>query len=450
MRHVVLTTVAVVLAAGTVVTGAAYFFERPTVLRVAVPRKSDDSALIGAFQQAFQADKKNIRLELVPVENFADSAATLESGKADVAVVRTDIKMPLKSQTLLILYHEAAVLMVPHGSKVTTINALKGTRVGVLKGRVSAPGNAALLGTVTAQYNVAPGGYKIVEMAPEDMPKALQKKEIDAVFAVGVPQSKFLSETVKAFTAVAGAPDFIPVSEADLIADHSPAVESVTVSAGTFGGSPRRPTDDFDTASVSVRLMTMSSMDDAVAANLLRHMFYERPQIAAAVPLAMRLEPPATDKGQALPVHTGAAAYLDGNELTFLDRYSDFMYLGAMLMSAVGSSLAAVSTRMGLKMCRHVDTHLQRLLEMLRAAREAKDAKTLNQIEAETDLIMASVLHRDKIRGLQGHRASAFSLALSHVRAAINDRRLQLHTTGPRLAVDNVIPLEELEEAAAS
>ncbi len=449
MRHIVLTTIAAVLAVGTVVTGAAYFFERPTVLRVAVPRKSADSALIGAFQQAFQADKKNIRIEMVPVDNFADSAATLESGKADVAVVRTDIKMPPKGQTLVILYREAAVLMVPHNSKLASINALKGQKVGVLKGRVSAPGNAALLGTVADQYNLATGSFKIIEMPPEDMPKALQKKEVDAIFAVGVPQSKFMAETVKAFTAVAGPPDFIPVSEADLIADHSPGIETLTVSAGTFGGAPRRPADDFDTASVSVRLMTLSTMDDAVAANLLRHLFSERPQIAATLPLAVRLEAPVTDKGQALPLHQGAAAFLDGNELSFLDRYIDFLYLGAMFMSAVGSSLAAVSTRLGLKMCRQVDVHLQRLLEMLRAAREAKDARTLNQIEAETDLIMTSVLHRDKIRGLQGHRASAFSLALSHVRAAINDRRLQLHTQGPRLAVDNVIPLDELEEAGA-
>ena len=436
MRHIFLTTLASVLAVGTIVTAASYMLDRPTVLRVAVPRKSEDSRLIGAFQQTFQQDSKNIRFTLVPVDDFAASAALLEKSEADVAVVRTDIAMPLKSQTLVILYREAAVLMTPHSSKITAVTALKGLKIGVIRGRVSAPGNSALLTKVLGQYNLPPGSFSIVEMAPEDMPKALQKKEVDAIFAVGVPQSPFLAETVKNFTNIDGAPNFIPVSQADLMADHSPGIESLTVSAGTFGGAPARPPEDFDTASVSVRLMTTSAMPDSVASNILRHMFFERPQIAAIVPLASRLEAPATDKGQALPVHVGAAAFLDGNEQSFLDHYSDYIYLGAMFMSTLGSGLAAMSTRVGLKRCRDVDLFLEQLLLMMKSAREAGDPASLAVIERQVDSIMASALHKDSINGLQGHRAMAFSLAMDNVRAAINDRRRTLRTGEPPLAAE--------------
>ena len=437
MRHIILTTVAAALAVTTLVVGTIYILDRPTVLRVAVPRKSDDSKLLTAFQSALAQDSKNIRFNLIPVDDFAASAASLEKGDADVAVVRTDIAMSPKSQTLLILYREAAVLMTPRGSKITAVTAFKGAKIGVIRGRVSAPGNSALLKTVLAQYNIAPANFTIIEMAPEDLPKALQKHEVDAVFAVGVPQSTFLAETVKAFSGADGPPNFIPVSEADLIADHTPAVESLTISAGTFGGAPHRPAEDFDTLSVSVRLMTMSTMTDAVAANVLRHMFTERPEVAATLSLANRLEAPATDKGQALPVHPGAAAFLDSNEQSFLDRYSDIFYLGAMLLSAVGSGLAAMSTRMGLKMCKHIDAHLEHLLQLMKASREAKDLATLDRIEGETDLIVASALARDKVSGLQGHRGSAFSLALGHVRSAINDRRKALRAATPVLALEH-------------
>ena len=36
-----------------------------------------------------------------------------------------------------------------------------------------------------------------------------------------------------------------------------------------------------------------------------------------------------------MPVHPGAAAYLDGELKTFFDRYSDLMYWGLMLFSFV-------------------------------------------------------------------------------------------------------------------
>ena len=437
MRHIILTTFATVLGVATIVVGAVYVLDRPTILRVAVPRKSEDSKLLTAFQQTLQEDGKNIRFNLVPVEDFSASAAALVKGDADIAVVRTDIAMSPKSQTLVILYREAAVLMTPHTSKITSINALKGQKIGVIKGRVSAPGNSALLKTVMGQYNIQPANFTIVELAPEDVPKALQKHEVDAIFAVGVPQSAFMADTVKMFAGNEGPPNFIPVSEADLIADRAPSVESLTVSAGTFGGSPHRPAEDFDTLSVSVRLMTMNTMSDAVAANILRYMFAERPQIAVGLPLANRLEAPATDKGQALPVHTGAAAFLDSNEQTFLDRYSDFIYLGAMFFSALGSGLAAFTTRAGLKMCKHIDAHLEQLLQLMKAAREAKDGAALDRIERETDAIVASALGRDKVSGLQGHRASAFSLALEHLRSAIADRRRALGIRSPMLAIEH-------------
>ena len=159
MRHIILTTVAAALAVTTLVVGTIYILDRPTVLRVAVPRKSDDSKLLTAFQSALAQDSKNIRFNLIPVDDFAASAASLEKGDAEVAVVRTDIAMSPKSQTLLILYREAAVLMTPRGSKITAVTAFKGAKIGVIRGRVSAPGNSALLKTVLAQYNIAPANF---------------------------------------------------------------------------------------------------------------------------------------------------------------------------------------------------------------------------------------------------------------------------------------------------
>ena len=44
------------------------------------------------------------------------------------------------------------------------------------------------------------------------------------------------------------------------------------------------------------------------------------------VPAAAKIEKPNTDKDAALPAHPGAAAYIDGTERTFMDKYSDYIW----------------------------------------------------------------------------------------------------------------------------
>ena len=80
--------------------------------------------------------------------------------------------------------------------------------------------------------------------------------------------------------------------------------------------------------------MARSSLPDSVAADVTRLLFSERLSIAQIAPLASQIEAPSTTKGAALPVHPATAAYLDDEEKSFFDRYSDFIYIGAMLLAS--------------------------------------------------------------------------------------------------------------------
>ena len=63
-----------VVAAGAAA-AAIYYFERPNVLRVAVPRDSYDQAIMAAAALDFAKDQADIRLKLIPVENLAELVA---------------------------------------------------------------------------------------------------------------------------------------------------------------------------------------------------------------------------------------------------------------------------------------------------------------------------------------------------------------------------------------
>ena len=56
------------------------------------------------------------------------------------------------------------------------------------------------------------------------------------------------------------------------------------------------------------------------------------------MPGAAQIEKPDTDKDAALPAHPGAAAYIDGTERTFLEKYTDYIWCAILLLSGLGSA----------------------------------------------------------------------------------------------------------------
>ncbi|PNE10994.1 MAG: C4-dicarboxylate ABC transporter substrate-binding protein [Beijerinckiaceae bacterium] len=425
MRRLIFGTIFGSLAAIAAVAAAIYYYERPSVLRIAVPRDSGDQAIMAAAAREFAEDLEGIRLKLVAVESLAESSRALQEGHADLAVVRSDLAMPPNGQTVLIMRRDAAVLFAPAESSLRAIDDLRGHKVGILQ--AVPPGkmdNQLLLDTALAQYDVPLASVGRVSLTLAELTRAVENKEIDAVLAVGVPGSKGLTEAVNT-VAVAGhgQPVFLPIAEAKAIAQRSPAFEGVEVVRGAFGGAQPKPPEDFDTLGVSTRLVARNSLGNEVVGTLTRLLLAARPAIATRIPIANRIEAPATDKGAALPVHPGARAFLDDEEEGFFDKYSDAFYIGAMCLSVLGTGVAAAATRLTRHRFTDADRILRRLLEITMAARSARHAGLLDGYEEEADELLALALAPDSVDALGINRIGALSVALNQVRHAIAERR---------------------------
>ena len=64
---------------------------------------------------------------------------------------------------------------------------------------------------------------------------------VDVVFVVGPATSEVVTDVVSAATHVSGGVIFVPIAEAKAIAQRLPALESIDIVRGTFGGKPPRP-----------------------------------------------------------------------------------------------------------------------------------------------------------------------------------------------------------------
>jgi len=65
-------------------------------------------------------------------------------------------------------------------------------------------------------------------------------------------------------------------------------------------------------------------------------------------PLFAQITAPSTDADAYLPVHPGALAVYNGTTQSFIDEYSNYIYLGPMILGAIASVLAAAWKFLGI------------------------------------------------------------------------------------------------------
>ncbi|WP_280712228.1 TAXI family TRAP transporter solute-binding subunit [Bradyrhizobium sp. BR13661] len=429
-RKTALVSLALVLAVVGALVGGYYFAMRPVTLKIAVgPANSDDVKVVQTLTQAFAQSKGSVRLRPIQTDGATASADLLAEGKADLAIVRGDLDVPKNAQAVATLRKNVVVIWsVPgkgkrKGAKITKIAQLAGHRVGVV-GRT--PANVNLLKVILQQYGVDPAKVDIVQFPASEVAEAIKAQKADVYLAAGPVSSKITADAIAATAKDGGTPTFLAIDSADAIAQNHPVYEASEIPAGTYGGSPDRPDDEVKTISFSHHIVARKGLSETTVAAFTRQLFAVRQQLLTDFPQAAKIETPDTDKDAVIPVHPGAAAFVDGEEKTFLDKYSDYIWWSLMALSATGS-LGAWFAGYLKKDERDNNSHLrERLLDMLAAARKSETADELDQMQAEADEILRDTLRCFDHGAIEEGALAAFNIALDQFHAAVADRKAVL------------------------
>jgi hypothetical protein len=144
------------------------------------------------------------------------------------------------------------------------------------------------------------------------------------------------------------------------------------------------------------------------------------------LPGAAKIETPDTDKDAALPAHRGAAAYVDGTERTFLDKYSDYMWGAILLLSGLGSAGAWLRSYLKRDEKAKSTALRDRVLALIAEARDGNSTDELDEMQREVDDILRETLTSYDDGALEEGDLSAFSLAFEQFQHAVVAR----HATG--------------------
>lgn len=421
---------------------AAWFLLQATVLTIAVaPRDGTEPDLIKAYADALEAGGEGVRLKVLSFDDVRESAAALQDGRADLAVVRPDVLLPTNGLTLAILRDQAMVIASPDQAGIKSFPKLAGRRLGIAAHRTA---DLSLLKTLLGYYGLtletdaATGPLReravhLVRVEQEAVAAAFREKRIDAFVSIIAPSAPKALALVGAVRAVArtGKVEFVAVEDDGAVIERFPKLQSVTIPGGLFGGDPKLPGDDVKTVGASYRLMARASLSRAVAADVTQHLFEKRTVAAQATDAAEYIQAPAYDTTAAatsarIPIHPGAIDYYEREQHGFVDRYGDTLYLLGALGGGLVSVLAWIRQRLSGLRRERIDKIIDRLLAVTGQARAARDGATLDTLAVEVDGLAADVVRYARTGEADARALSAATVAIDTARATLADLRQRI------------------------
>lgn len=363
------------------------YIERPTVLKLAVGSIDGEAGKTASIIASHFATRKSpIRLDFETFGNAVDAGKAFSSGKVDLAVVRADVGDLSEARAVAVMAKAVVMLIAPPGSKITSVEGLRGRTVGVVGGEV----NRKLVDALTKQYDLTSARVTFKNLEVSDTRRAVEAKEVGALLVVIPLTEKYLSLVRGLFKT--GAPVLIPIDAAGAIADANGAYESFDIPKGSLRGAPPVPDDDVTTLRVSYYLVANKKLHSSLIARLTEMVIAARRDLIAGQPQLAGIAAADTDPDAFIPIHPGAAAYYNGTEQSFMDKYGDDIYLAPMILGALASVLAAAWKFLGIRPPDHREATLNALYALPRRIRAAADDAELCAIEQEVDDLLSAQL----------------------------------------------------------
>ena len=400
------------------------WFTYPVTLSVAVGSADGEAAkATSAIASQLVTDGAAVRLKVIDAGNAVESDKSFAAEKVDLAVVRGDVGDLSRAQAIVVLSHLTVLLIAPPGSSIDSIEKLSGRAIGVLGGEA----NARIIEVLNKTYDLARIKVTFKNLNLQDARQAVQSKQVAALL-VAIPLTEKYLTLVRGFFPQGSKtlPVLIGFETAAAIAEANRAYESFDVPKGTLRGSPPVPADDVTTLRTSLYLVARKSLDSDAATSLAQSIMKVRRELLRENPLFAQITAPSLEADAYLPVHPGAAAFYNGTQQSFIDEYSNYIYLAPMFLGGLASLLAAAWKFLGVAKPSIHAGPLDTLYGFSRQIRAARSETELSVIEEEIDDILRDERLKAENSDEDGVDAATLNVIAHRLENLIHDRRAML------------------------
>jgi TRAP-type uncharacterized transport system substrate-binding protein len=431
-----------ILTAATVWGGRTWLRNSETLIFAVGEANGPEARFAARLATVLKTNSSRLRLKIVPNSDNAKALAQFDRMDANLAILRTDAKIPPRARTVAILDHDLMLLMSPGGKKIKTIADLKKKKIAVLADSES---SVTLIRNIL-ELSETPDAATRVQMAPPGSTfDKLFASGFGAVVAVA-HASRIMKDKSYEQYAKRGAFTLNAIDSAKALARKYPVLSEETVATGMLSASPAIPDDDVDTIGLEWLLVAQSKLSTTTVSDLARIVYENKTELALDDGFASKIEPAATDKDAFIVAHPGAAEYINDDTKSFMDRYSDMMYLGAAALSVIGSIFAGIYTKITRTAPEKASELATAILDIGERMEYAKSLDALDELQDELEAILRGAVIGLRDGTISTDGLDTFKLGYEFVRDEIGMRRDHLKRHPPPQD-DKVVAVKTVQSA---
>src|SRR5712664_1047647 len=223
-----------ILTAATVWGGRTWLRNSETLIFAVGDANSLEARFATKLAAVLKNNNSKLRLKIVPNADSARALAAFDRRQADLAVLRTDARVPPRARALAILEHDVLLLISPGGTKIKSLAELKKKKIAVL---ADGDNSAAFVRNVL-EISDSPDGGSRVQMTPPN-------STFDKLFASGgygaaiaiAHTSKIIKDKSYAQSARRGGFTLNAIDGAKALARKNPGISEETLTTGMLSSS---------------------------------------------------------------------------------------------------------------------------------------------------------------------------------------------------------------------
>jgi len=421
-RQVLLFALATLILTGATVWGGRILLKNSETLTFAVGDANSDEAQFAAkLATVLKNNSSRLRLKIAFNADNAKALSQFDRKEADLAILRTDAKVPPRARALAILEHDVLLLIGPGNKKIKSLADLKKIKKIAVIG--DGDNNVAFVRNILDMSDGTEAASR-VQLAPggSTLDKLLGSGGFGAVIAI-VHTSKIMKDKSYEQYAKRGGFTLNAIDEAKALERKIPGISEETLSTGMLSSSPEIPDDDLDTIGLQWLLVAQSRMSTTTAGDLARIIYENKSGLALDDGFASRIEPAATDKDAFIVAHQGAAEYINDETKSFMDRYSDMLYLGAAALSVIGSIFAGIYTKITRVAPEKAGELATAILDIGERIEHANSLEAIDTLQDELEGILRGAVIGLRDGTISSDGLDTFKLGYEFVRDEIGMRR---------------------------
>lgn len=441
-RQVILFAALTLILTVATVWGGRILFKNSETLVFAVGEASGPEARFATRLAAvLKATSSQLHVKIVRNTDNAKALGQFDRKLADLAVLRTDAKIPPRARSIAILEHDVLMLISPGDKKIKSLAELKKKKVAVM----TSGNNLAFVRNV---LDIAEGtdATSRLQLAPSNatLDKLFGSGGYGAVIAVdhasAIVKDKNFEQIAKRAPFTVNA-----IDEAKALSRRHPGILEETLATGLLSSTPQIPDDDLDTVGLQWLLVGQATMSANTAGELARTIYENKAELALDDGFASKIEPADVEKTALVVAHQGVTEYINDTAKSFLERYSDLLYLGVAALSVIGSLFVALYTKVTRVAPEKASELATAILDIGERVADAQTMEVLDGLQDKLESVLRGVVIGLRDGTISSDGLDTFKLGYEFVRDEIGMRRERLKRQGGH--DDNVVVVKTAQSA---